>query len=364
MKVLHLTEAKTWYGGEIQLADLLHNLKKLDVESAVFCYSHTPIEQYCNENGFKVYAQKKTNILNLAKSLKKLISENNIEVLHIHTSKFLTLFVIADFLYNLKVKSIYSKKSKSKGNTPLSKVKFNYKNIQYVIAVSQAIAESLKKVIKPQNQHKIKVIYDGIPMEIPSAEFNLKEKFNIKEKFLIGSIANHTEPKDLPTMVRTMDYLINHLKHKNVHLVQIGRETEHTPELKKMVEKLNLAQNISFLGSIEQAKRYISQFDLFLMTSESEGLPLVIYESFLSQTPIVSTKAGGIPEVIENGKNGFLAEIGDYQNLAKSIKTLLDSNTLSQEFAQRSYQKVREEFSSEICAQKTLNLYQKSIQNG
>ncbi|MRI63676.1 glycosyltransferase family 1 protein [Ornithobacterium rhinotracheale] len=364
MKVLHLTEAKTWYGGEIQLADLLHNLKKLDVESAVFCYSHTPIEQHCNENGFKVYAQKKTNILNLAKSLKKLISENDIEVLHIHTSKFLTLFVIADFLYNLKVKCIYSKKLQSKGGTILSSFKYNNRSVKYIIAVSQAIAESLKKVIKPQNQHKIKVIYDGIPMEIPSAEFNLKEKFNIKEKFLIGSIANHTEQKDLPTTILSLNYLVNHLKYKNVHLVQIGRETEHTPELKKMVEKLNLAQNISFLGSIEEAKRYISQFDLFLITSNREGGPLTVYEAFLQKTPVVSTKVGVVPEVIENGKNGLLAEIGDYQNLAKSIKTLLDSNTLSKEFAQRSYQKVREEFSSEICAQKTLNLYQKSIQNG
>lgn len=358
MNILHLSDAKTWYGGEIQLAELLPNLKELGVHSSVFCWEGTPLDLFCKKQGIAVFSQKRAPIFSLIKALKNCIEHNSIDIVHIHTSRFFTLYVLTDFLYNLNAKAIYHKKLISKnGNSFLSRWKYNYKNVAYIIAVSQKIKESLKKVVRPQQLHKVKVIYDGIPMKVNPPEFDIRDKFNIRANYLMGSLANHTPQKDLATTLYTLNTLVKEHQLTDIHLVQIGKETEYSPDLYRLAKELNLTEYITFTGGIDEGKRYLSQFDVFLITSNREGGPLTVYESFLQKTPVVSTKVGVVPEVIDDGKNGFLSEIGDYKNLAKQIKTLLENKALQNQFINNSYQKVIQQFDAKKSAEQVVELY-------
>src|SRR5690606_3426336 len=89
---------------------------------------------------------------------------------------------------------------------------------------------------------------------------------------------------------------------------------------------------------------YLVEFDILLMTSITEGLPLTIYEAFASHVPITSTKAGGIPEVIVDGENGFLTEIGDVQTLAEKCLLLVNNKDLANNFKEKSFTIVKNNF--------------------
>ncbi|MCK0199842.1 glycosyltransferase family 4 protein [Ornithobacterium rhinotracheale] len=368
MKVLHLSGSKHhWSGNEQQLADLIENLSALGVENHILCYENSEIQKYALKKGIKVCALPRKSIYSpsLARALRDYIRREHIEVIHAHTSNFLTLYLVADLLFSLKTPTVFSRKGFSEKSSFVSRYKYNYKNIDATICVSGAVRENLKQFVKPENHHKLRVIYDGIKVESSQKEMpDLRQKYQIpQDAFLLGNIANHVPAKDLETLVRTMDYLIHTLGKENVYCVQIGKETEFTPALKALAKELNVDRQLIFAGQIAEAKYYLPQFNAFVMSSQSEGLPLTVYESFLNKIPVVSTKAGGVAEAITDAENGLICEIKDHQTLAQKINTLIENPNLKQEYAEKAYEVLLEKFDAKLCAKNTKDLYQEAIEN-
>lgn len=109
------------------------------------------------------------------------------------------------------------------------------------------------------------------------------------------------------------------------------------------------------------AVKYLEQFDIYIMSSQREGLPLTIYEAFAKKIPVISTKAVGIPEVIEHQKNGYLVEIGDYESLAKGLKEYFDNSDKLKEYTEISYNLFHSKFTSKQNAIETLKLYKEVL---
>jgi glycosyltransferase involved in cell wall biosynthesis len=302
--------------------------------------------------------------LNFAKCLKQIVKQLNPNVIHLHTSNSVTLFVIADLLLKIKTPAIFTKKGISGKMSFLSLFKYNYKNINKIICVSKAVEVALKNVLKPKNHHKLCVVYDGIKTErsVSKNSIDLRKEFNIlKESILVGNIANHSNAKDLSTFVKTADILINDLGVNNVHFIQIGREGKNTETFKPLIKEYGLEAFFTCTGFLENAMDLLPQLDVFLMTSEREGLPLTIYEAFLNKVPVVSTKAGGIPEAIEHDYNGLLAEVKDDRKLAANIKELIENSGKRKFFAERSYNLLFEKFTADQCAVNTLKVYEEAV---
>src|SRR5690606_38788110 len=158
--------------------------------------------------------------------LKQVVKKYNPNILHLHTSDSVTGFTISDILFNLKIPTVCSKKGMGKSMSFLSIYKYNYKNINKILCVSQAVKVAMEsEVLKTKNKHKLDVIYEGINVKRIT---NIKEQNlhslvkGLKNKVVLGNIANHVNAKDLPTLINMMDFLVNYLKIMNVHLVQIG----------------------------------------------------------------------------------------------------------------------------------------------
>ncbi len=189
-------------------------------------------------------------------------------------------------------------------------------------------------------------------------EIDIYKPFNITEGYtIIGNVANHVNAKDLTTFVNTIDYLVNTLKIKNVHALQIGRFTDFTPTLQQQVKDKDLEKFITFTGFIKDGYKYTSNFDVFLMSSQSEGLPLSILESFYYKVPVVSTNVGGIPEAITHNETGLLSDAKAFKNLALNIKRLIDDDGLRAKITQNANALLLENFTSEVMADKTIELY-------
>ena len=101
--------------------------------------------------------------------------------------------------------------------------------------------------------------------------------------------------------------------------------------LEKLVAELNLTDHVTFYGRIEHSKiqNYYDQYDIFVNASNADNLPGVILEAFASGLPVISTRAGGIPYMVEDGITGLLGAIGDYEALGEKVIKLVKNPELA-----------------------------------
>jgi len=243
----------------------------------------------------------------------------------------------------------------------LSKIKYNNSSILSYYCISKSVEENFKEnVLYKNNFIKTTVIYDGIRIEKKDdfESHNLRQKLSLPvDAKIVGNIANHTDAKDLMTFLKTANYFLNEKKIENTFFVQIGRKTKKTDEFINYIKEHKLTKNVLLQGFIPDGKKYLNSFNCFLMTSYREGLSMSILESFLYKIPVVSTKAGGIPEAVIDEETGLLANIGDYQKLGNKVHKVLNNENLKNKLVNQAYQRLLDNFTIEILAKNTLKLY-------
>lgn len=366
MKVLHVSGAVSWGGNEQQFTYLLDELPKHGVKQYLFCYKDTPLHRAAKQHPVEIISIKKVKPHSSAfrEALVKAVKENDIDVIHLHTSNAVTAYVLTDMVNPLQTPTVFARKSVRRKNSFLSVLKYNYKNIDKVLCISKYVEQHFKRVLWKRNHHKFRLVYNGVrPEEMHrKAPFQLRKKLNLdQETFLIGNIANHTKAKDLRTLVRTLDELVNRHGIKDIHLVQIGEFTKRTEAIKQEIAKYKLEPYITLMGFVEKASAFLPQFDLFFMTSEREGGPSSIVESFFHKTAVVSTRVGVVDEIIEDGKNGFSAEVGDYKSLAEKINSFKKNPEYQKNFPERSHEIFLKKFTAEQLGKNTFNLYRELL---
>jgi len=121
------------------------------------------------------------------------------------------------------------------------------------------------------------------------------------------------------------------------------------PELGKamrMVHERGLACDVEALGEQDQVVPLLSVSDLFLLPSAQESFGLAALEAMACEVPVVASRVGGIPEVVEDGVSGFLCEPDDVEGMAKGAVTLLSDPRLHRDFARAGLDRVRRHFCS------------------
>ncbi|MDO6759067.1 glycosyltransferase family 4 protein [Tamlana sp. 2_MG-2023] len=363
MVILHVSGVSNWGGGENHIENLYYELEKseLEVTQYVFCVKNGDFHKRLTKGnyncipatlGLKIDPRFIFKLIRVCRSKK-------VDAIHIHDPTALTLSVIADRISGNLPPFIFSKKTSFEiKNRKSTRFKYNYKKIEKYICVSKAVADVTAKAI--ENTDKIITIYNGIRFsnKTTHTDFKLREKFNIPaNKIIVGNIGNHIRAKNLLTFLNVINDIVNVKKLDHFHFIQIGSFTKKTEVYTDKVKELNLEDHITFTDFIDNASNYIPQFDIFMLTSQSEGLPQVINEAFYFKTPVISTNPGGIPEIIENGVNGFLSEVNDYQTLSDNLVILNSDKALQTRFIEKSYHQITNGFSSEIMARKTFDVY-------
>lgn len=363
MKILHLSTVKTWGGGENHIENLCLHLNSLGVENKVLLTENQRFEKKLLDSGIDhAVAPLKKNvdpryifkIINICKN-------QQIDLIHLHDPNAIMLAIIASKLAKLP-DFIFSKKTSFPiKNRKQTLFKYNFSKIRKILCVSQETKKVTMRKIR--QQEKLVTIYHGCNFsKLTENDLDIREKFQIKaDAKIVGSIANHIKPKDLLTFVNVVDEIVNNQKRTDFHFIQIGEFTNQTKLIQQAIKEKNLEPFLSLTGFIPNASGMIPQFDISLLTSNSEGLPQFLYESFYFKIPVVSTNVGGIPEIITDNKNGFLSEAGDFKELARNLIVLAEDSDLRLKFAEISHQKLIDNFTSEQMASKTLEEYKKII---
>ncbi len=362
MHILHLSAVTNWGGGENHIENLCFELKESnpEIKNTILCARNTPFHRRLEKTELNfITAPLKIKIdpryfLKIGAFCKK----EKVDLIHIHEPSALFAAILADKLGNLPP-FVFSKKT----SFPIKQrkktlYKYNYPKIKKILCVSDETKRVAEKAIVDKD--KLLTIYHGTNLKTKSTEtpFQLKEKYGIAEdKIVIGNIGNHIKAKHLETLIDVANIIINKKKNTNFIFVQIGTFSERTEALLDKVKSLSLEEHIIFLGYTPNASNFISQFDISLITSQSEGIPQFIYESMYHKTPVISTNVGGISEAVEHEINGLLASVYDTESLTKYIFQLSENPQLSKKFTEISYKKLLEMFTTSIMAKQTLNVY-------
>jgi glycosyltransferase involved in cell wall biosynthesis len=131
-------------------------------------------------------------------------------------------------------------------------------------------------------------------------------------------------------------------------------------KLEAQVRDLGLENHVFFTGTIENAARLLPAFDAFVLPSKSEAFAYVLLEAGQAKLPVVATRVGGVPDIIEDGANGLLVAPDDILALTKALRTIITDTALRDKLANAHFEKSKL-FTLKKMIKETENIYNASV---
>ena len=233
------------------------------------------------------------------------------------------------------------------------------KNCKRIIATSDLYVDNSPYLKSFKN--KISIVSPGVDLNI----FNNKIKkgfFKSRNKKIvfIAQLDKTHHHKGLNYLLASIKEIVKEIP--NIHLYVCGKG-DNLPIYKEIVKKLKIETNVSFLGFVpdEDLPKIYRDADLLVLPSynSAEGFGMVLAEANACGTPIIGSKIGGIPVVIENEYNGLLVPPKDIKELSKAIQRVLNDEKFAEKLSQNGIKKAKENWDWDKLAEKTLEVYEK-----
>ncbi|VDH01660.1 GDP-mannose-dependent alpha-(1-6)-phosphatidylinositol monomannoside mannosyltransferase [Lysinibacillus sphaericus] len=233
-------------------------------------------------------------------------------------------------------------------------VKYGIDKSDITTAVSDSLRIETIELIEPTKD--IKTIYNFIDEDTyhPVECGSLREDLDIKkdEKVVIH-ISNFRSVKRIPDLIRAFAKIVEKVPSK---LLLVGEGPE-VPRIRRLVDMLGVTENVIFTGKRDDLPELLSFSDVMVLPSEKEAFGLVLLEGFACGVPAVGTKAGGIPEVIEEGINGHIVPIGDPDAIAEKTLRILSDSAVHQQMKENAMKTVKGKFASDTIVAQYEKLY-------
>ncbi len=344
--IAHINLARGFRGGERQTALLIAELSKLGYKQTLFYKKgETSLKDYIKKlevQNLDFVPIFKPYFFNIYKFL-------NIDLIHAHEAKAYQLAYLIYKIYNIPY--VITRRVQ---NLPSNNFFNNliYKNAKKVVAISEIIKNDLLKIFNNLNIIKIASAYSSeLKNEVDLNSDEIEEFKKINGKKIVGHIGaivdNH---KGTCTILETAK-LLEQIR-KDIYFIIIGDGID----LSLCQARSRYLSNISFFGFREEPQRFINKFNVFIFPSNHEGLGSTLLDVMRYGKPIIASAVGGIPDLIENNKNGYLIEPKNPEMLKNKILKLIDNNDDVKNFGLEN--KVRaENYSPEKMAEKYINVY-------
>jgi glycosyltransferase involved in cell wall biosynthesis len=234
-----------------------------------------------------------------------------------------------------------------------------------IIPVSESIGTVIKKAgVFHEN---IQVLLSGIAKKnekssSPSTE-TLATLKKIKGQPVIGTVAHLFPRKGLEYLIEAMAHLKKVFP--RIFLVIVGTgDFQYERRLRKQVEHLGLTENVLFAGFQDYPELFISEFDIFVLPSISEGFGIVLLEAMALGKPIVASNIGGIPEIVQHEKTGLLVPSANVEDLCQGLLTLLNDPKKRAVMGDEAKKRIEEQFSLQSMMERLYGLYSEVLVRG
>lgn len=227
-----------------------------------------------------------------------------------------------------------------------------------VIAISPQVEEHLRTDLKVDFS-RICLIHNGIDLtafkrESEEKQVILKKQLNIGDEMIIGIVARLSDVKGINYLIEAMPIILTKIHHIKLLIVGRGKEEEY---LEKMVKNLSLQDNVMFIKSENQSVSMLSIFDIFVLPSVQEGLGLSAIEAQACGIPVIATKVGGLPALIQHEKTGLLIESKNPQAIANAVLRLIADKKLCSEMVDEAKKSVAKHYSAEKMVDAVESVY-------
>jgi L-malate glycosyltransferase len=291
-------------------------------------------------------------------ALLKIHNQRSIDLIHIHAAHELTLLAKLILPGIPIIFTVHGYHGRQSGLGYFLAAIFGNLFAQQVITVSQSERQILAD--DRLQSRKTTLIYNGVaePLIDLQRAHHLATKFacDQPEQITIGTAARLSEAKGLEYLIVAISQLV--ARHPNIKLIIAG-DGELKESLLQMVDNLGISDYVVFAGYIQDVHNLMYSFDIFVLPSLQEALPLACAEAMSMSKPVVATAVGGLPEQVIDGKTGFIVPPKDPQALATSIDKLISNPALLADFGQQGYQHYLQNFALPTMLHDTVDVYEK-----
>ena len=268
--------------------------------------------------------------LALASKLVDVVSYEQLDILHVHyaiphaSAAYMAKQILASNGIHIPVVTTLHGTDITlvgKDRTYKPVVTFSINQSDGVTAVSQDLKNDTCKFFEIKKDIKV------IPNFIDLNRFQHKAQNHFKiaiapnEEKIIVHTSNFRKVKRVPDVVKIFAKIVEKIPAK---LLLAGDGPERS-EVEQLVRELNLKDCVRFLGKLDAVEEILSVSDLFLLPSETESFGLAALEAMACKLPVISSNAGGIPELNIDGVTGFLNEVGDIDGMAANAIHILEN---------------------------------------
>lgn len=290
-------------------------------------------------------ASNNIEILQQAKNLASYCRENKIDIIHSHLpwSGFLARMVHK----KSGIPVIYTEHNiQERYHFVTKKInKWSFNSQTMALGVSEDVTKSIIENISPNIP--VRTVVNGVNTELFQRSLEkgnkIRKNYGIpKEALVIGNIAVFRAQKGINVWLKAFKGIL--IKRPGVYGLLVGAGPMEE-EIKSSIKKMGLTEKIILPGLQVDTISFFSAMDIFMMSSNFEGLPIALLEAMSMGCAVASTKAGGVVEAVREDEDGFLCEVGDFHCLAEKTLVLLEDNELRKKMQNAARCRVENDFS-------------------
>jgi glycosyltransferase involved in cell wall biosynthesis len=279
----------------------------------------------------------------------------------VHTHLQVLRYALLPFMFILKdaslVHTVHNLAEREVGLRGRLVQRFAFKHGVVPIAVAGEVARSVERLYGIQ---PCRVISNCIPTDCyayprtPRGVWRAKEGFG-SEDILFVCVARFVPQKNHTLLLKA--FAEGPASNPHAHLVLVG-EGALREQLEQQAKNLGLAGQVHFLGLRSDIPEVLSAMDVFVLGSDYEGSPLSVIEAMASGLPILSTAAGGVPDLFDSGKEGLIVRPRDVQGLSESMVFLLGNREARQSMGMAAARRARQKFDVSTMVRAYESLYE------